>query len=141
LERLLRGEPTSIIVHPRLPACDPARVFQFDWVWDLQAAPEQLWLYVSNTERLNRAVGLPAPEFTVQTDARGVRRFGKFQKAGFTNVWQEHPFEWIEGRRMAVLREYSQGVFKWLVTATELEPRAGGGTRLTHRVRIEPRGL
>lgn len=141
LERLLRGQPTSIIVHPKLPPCDPRTVFKFDWVWDLESSPAQLWPYASNTERLNRAVGLPAVQFTAHAASGGVRRFGRFRKAGFTNVWQEHPFEWIEGRRMGVLREYSQGVFKWLVTVTELEPRAGGGTRLTHQVRIEPKGL
>jgi serine/threonine protein kinase/class 3 adenylate cyclase len=142
LERLERGELTSIAVHPRLPACDPDRQLQYDWSWDLQASPEQLWPYVSNTERLNRAVGLPAVEFTSAIDpAAGVLRFGKFRKAGFTNVWQEHPFEWIEARRMGVLRVYSQGVFKWLASMTELEPRAGGGTTLSHRVRIEPAGM
>jgi serine/threonine protein kinase/class 3 adenylate cyclase len=141
LERVLRGEPTGIALHPRLPPCDPRKLFQFDWTWDLEASPEQLWPYVSNTERLNRAVGLPAVEFTTEADAAGIRRFGKFRKAGFTNVWREHPFEWVEGERMGVLREYSQGVFRWLASTTELRPRAGGGTTLTHQVRIEPRGL
>jgi class 3 adenylate cyclase len=148
LERVLRGEPTGIIVHPRLPPCDPARLFQFDWTWDLEASPERLWPYVSNTERLNRAVGLPAVEFTAQPEAAppglaagAVRRFGKFRKAGFMNVWREHPFEWVEGQRMGVLREYSQGVFHWLATMTELRPRPGGGTTLTHRVRVAPRNL
>jgi class 3 adenylate cyclase len=41
---------------------------------------------------------------------------------------------------MGVLREYSQGVFKWLATTTELRP-SGRGTTLTHSVRIEPAGL
>jgi class 3 adenylate cyclase len=141
LERLLRGEPTSIVAHPRLPACDPRRVLQFDWTWDLQASPEQLWPYVSNTERLNRAAGLPGIEFTAKPAAAGgVRLQGRLRRAGVDNVWQEHPFEWIEGRRLGVLREYSQGVFRWLLSEVDLEPRAGGGTRLTHRVRLEPRG-
>src|SRR5207247_1386247 len=109
----------------------------------------QLWPYISNTERFNRAAGVPAVEFTAEVEPvehasgllPGVRRFGKFRKAGFTNAWHEHPFEWVEGQRMVVLREYSEGVFKWLATMTDLKPRAGGGTTLTHQVRIEPRGL
>jgi eukaryotic-like serine/threonine-protein kinase len=142
LERVLRGEPTSIVIHPRLPACAPNKLFQFDWTWDLEASPEQLWPFVSNTERFNRAAGLPSVRFTTQIDsAGGVRRIGEFRKAGFTNVWREYPFEWVERRRMGVLRVYSQGVFNWLATMTELHPRAGGGTRLTHQVRIDPRGL
>jgi serine/threonine protein kinase/class 3 adenylate cyclase len=141
LDHLCRGEATGIQVHPRLPDCQPDKVFQFDWIWDLEASPDQLWPHVSNTERLNRAVGIPSVEFTSEPNpAGGTFRFGKFRKAGFTNVWREHPFEWIEGRKMGVLREYSQGVFKWLMTATELRPRVGGGTTLLHQVRIEPRG-
>jgi serine/threonine protein kinase/class 3 adenylate cyclase len=148
LERLLRGEPTEITLHPRLPACDPNKVYQFDWVWDLQASPAQLWPYVSNTERLNRAATIPPVQYNTEQsppDHAGglprVRLFGQFRKAGFNNVWEEHPFEWVEGRRMGVLREYTQGVFRWLMTVTELEPLPEGGTRLTHRVRIEPRNL
>ena len=95
-----------------------------------------------NTDRLNRAVGIPPVQFVTEpSPTGGARRIGQFRKAGVTNVWHEHPFEWIEGQRMGVLREYSQGVFKWLATMTELRGRAGGGTTLTHQVRIEPRGL
>jgi serine/threonine protein kinase/class 3 adenylate cyclase len=141
IERVLRGEPTSINIHPKLPECDPAKVLHYDWIWELDASPQQLWPYVSNTERLNRAVGLPAVRYTAKADGDGVKRFGEFRKAGMKAVWQEHPFEWIEARRFGALREYTQGPFKWLVSSVELSPRARGGTTLCHRVRIEPTGL
>jgi class 3 adenylate cyclase len=142
LERLLRGEPTSITVHPRLPASDPKNVLDYDFRWDLEASPGQLWPHVSNTERLNRAVGLSAVQFTTEAEPeRGVRRFGKIRKLGITVGWQEHPFEWIAPNRMGVLREYSQGPFKWLVSVVELAPRLGGGTTLRHRIWLEPHGL
>ena len=57
-------EPTEIVIHPRLPAANPRDVIEFDWAWDLEASPRQLWPHVSNTERVNRALGLPAPNFT-----------------------------------------------------------------------------
>ena len=60
LERLLRGEPTGLEVHPRLPDADPRDVIRYDFRWELDASPRQLWPHVSNTERLNRAVGLPS---------------------------------------------------------------------------------
>lgn len=142
LERLLRGEPTGIVAHPRLPACDPQHLVQYDWTWELEASPAQLWPYVSNTERLNRAVGLPGVAFSTQNDPeQGMRRFGQFRKMGLTATWEEHPFEWVEARRMGVVREYTQGPFKWLVSIVELAPRTDGGTNLAHRVRLEPRGL
>jgi serine/threonine protein kinase/class 3 adenylate cyclase len=164
LERLLRGEPTSIRVHPQLPECDPARMLQYDWTWELESSPAQLWPHVSNTERLNHAVGLSPVQFTDRLDTQSapsdketnrlekqphpsstprgrVRRFGKFRKAGLTVAYEEQPFEWIEARRFGVLREYTHGPFKWFISLVELEPRTDGGTRLTHRVRLEPHGV
>lgn len=146
LELLSRGEPTSLVVHPRLPALTGAEMLAYDWSWDLVAAPAQLWPLVSNTERLNQAVGIPAVHFTLQkTPAKDglaprVDRYGTFKKAGVTNTWREHAYEWVEGKRMCVLREYTEGVFRWFVSIVELQGRASGGTTLHHRVRLVPRG-
>ena len=142
LERLLRGEPTGIDVHPKLPACDPHDLVRFDFRWELEASPRQLWPHVSNTERLNRACGLPAVPFTTEYDpAEGVKRYGRLKAAGLQVRWREHPFEWVEGRRMGVLREFHQGPFQWFVSIVELTPRGDGGTTLTHRIRIAAKGL
>jgi serine/threonine protein kinase/class 3 adenylate cyclase len=148
LERILRGEPTNVVVHPRLPSHAPGELLEYDWKFELHASPARLWPYVSNTERLNRAVGIPPVDYSLRFAASKdaafpprAERVGTFRKAGFVNTWVEPPFEWIEGRRMSVLREYSEGVFRWLSTTTELEARGDGGTTLHHRVRIVPRGL
>src|SRR5260370_31300225 len=55
--------------------------------------------------------------------------------------WEAHRFEWGEGRRLGVLREFRKGPFDWFLSIVELLPRAGGGTRLKHTVRIAPRGI
>lgn len=145
LERLRRGEPTSVAVHPRLPPHDPKKVVQYDWVWRLEATPLQLWPYVSNTDRVNRAAGMSAVRFTNTSEetrlGKRVRRHGAFRRAGVSVAWEEHPFEWIEGRRFGVLRQDSSGPFKWFVSLVELEPLSGGETLLTHRLRIEPHGM
>lgn len=142
LERHARGEPTGIAVHPRIPAGDPAKVIAFDFEWNLEGSCADLWPHVGNTERLNRAIGLPHAKFSaeVQEDGR-VRRWAKVRVAGQELAWQEHPYEWIEGRRMGVLREFTSGPFKWFTSSVELEPLHGGGTKLSHRLRIEPRNL
>jgi serine/threonine protein kinase/class 3 adenylate cyclase len=140
IERVLRGEPSQVGVHPRLPQCDERSVLIFDFTWDLESAPRDLWPHVSNTERLNRAIGLPAVAFTAEAAPTGkVRRFASAKVGGLPAVWEEHPFEWVEPRRFGVLREYSRGPFKWFVSLVELTPRESGGTRLSHRVRLEPR--
>ena len=142
LERLLRGEPTGINIHPRLPACDPRELVRFDFQWELEASPRQLWPHVSNTERLNRALGLSAVTFTTEFDPEeGVKRFGRFRTSGLQVGWREYPFEWVEGRRMGVFREFSQGPFQWFVSTVELAPRLDGGTTLTHSIRIASKTL
>ncbi|MDR3638925.1 MAG: protein kinase [Isosphaeraceae bacterium] len=142
VERLLRGEPTGIGVHPKLPQCEPRDLLRFDFQWELEASPRQLWPYVSNTERLNRALGLPAVRFTTEFDAsEGVQRFGQFRTSGIPVGWREHPYEWVEGRRMGVLREFHQGPFLWFVSQVELTPRTDGGTTLSHGIRVAARGL
>lgn len=148
MERLVCGEPAGITLHPRLPEAGRG-VREYNWIWELASSPEQLWPYVSNTERFNHAAGLSAVQFTTQPGQGSVQdgvapqleRLGTFRKAGVTNTWREHPFEWIEGRRLGVLREYTVGVFKWLASTTTLERLPTGGTRLIHNVRIEPRNF
>jgi serine/threonine protein kinase/class 3 adenylate cyclase len=144
--RVLRGEPATLAVHPLLPRCDPDRVLHYDFRWELDSSPRDLWPLVSNTERLNRAIHLPAVEWVTKPEeppgARGrVRRTGRIRKLGVEVAWQEHPFEWVEGRRFGVLRECSAGPLKWMLSVVDLEPRPGGGTVLTHHFRIEPNGI
>ena len=140
LEALLHGEATGIPTHPILPNTDPLRALHFEFRWDLDSAPRQLWPFVTNTDRLDRAIGFPAVKYTNKYDSGyGVRTFAECRKAGMLEVGEEHPYEWVEPRRMGVMREYSQGPFVWLVSVVELIPRPGGGTSLVHRLDLEPR--
>ena len=142
LDRLLRGEPARLVAHPHKPEAEPGRVWEYAFTWELASPPEKLWPHVSNTERLNRAIGLPAVTFTNKPGGKnGVRRFARARKLGLVLEWEEFPFEWVEGRRMGVLRRFSRGPVKWFVSAVDLAPRPGGGTTLTHRIAIEPAGF
>ncbi len=142
IERLLSGEASPFEAHPKLPILAETKVWKRVFEWDLLSSPIELWPYVSNTERLNRAAGLPSVKYRTEKDPQlGLRKFGEFKLAGMKIQWEEHPFEWIEGTRMGVLREFASGPFRWFSSVVELEPRAEGGTRLTHTVRIEPRNL
>ncbi len=143
LERLLKGEATSIVLHPQLPnLADSERFMSWEFKWELSSSPHQLWPYVANTDRFNRAMGLPPASFRTEVDPHaGVRRFGEAKIGPVVMAWEEHPFEWIEGRRFGVLREFSQGPFVWFISTTELSERPTGGTLVTHSFRIEPRGV
>ncbi len=142
VQGLMRGEPSNIRVHPVLPAHDESHLFRADFQYDLNSPPEDIWPLASNTERINRAVGVPSVVYSSARDEQGMlHKFGDFRMAGLHIAWEELPFEWIEGRRLGVLREFSKGPFHWFLSIVEISPRAGGGTRLNHSVRIAPRGL
>jgi serine/threonine protein kinase/class 3 adenylate cyclase len=139
LEALLRGEPADLAVHPRLPECDPSRMLAFDFEWELESTPRQLWPLVTDTDRLNRAIGFEPVTVTKRYDpGRGVRVLTAGRKAGMAEIGEDHPYEWVEPRRMGILREYSEGPFRWVVSTVELKARPGGGTTLFHRLRVEP---
>ena len=95
--------------------------------------------------RLQHRAGEPCPRAPRPSlhDARapqgGVERYAEFRKV-VPFAWREHPFEWIEGQRFGVLREFQKGLFHWFLSLVELEPRPGGGTRLTQHIRVLPRG-
>jgi serine/threonine protein kinase/class 3 adenylate cyclase len=141
LERLLHGEPTSIGIHPQAPSSDGVDVFQHEFSCELKSSPEQLWPYVSHTDRINHALGLGSVSYTTHRHPeRGVERIAEARVAGQKMSWQEHPYEWVEGRRLSVLREFSSGPFVWFMNIVELTPISGGGTRLTQTFRAVPKG-
>lgn len=140
LENILRGEPTSLGLHPPILSIDDPGVLRFEHSWDLVSSPSQLWPYVSNTDRVNHAIGLPAVTYTTRQDpVHGTQRFAEAKIAGQRIRWQEHPYEWIEGRRMSVLREFTHGPFLWFVNIVELQPTVGGGTRVVQTLIVTPR--
>lgn len=142
IERILRGDPSHIELRPALPdAKDPA-IREVSFTMDLQASPQQLWPYLSDSDRLNRLVGLPAPTYEV----KGVTSYGEgSRKAGYSVngldlEWDEAPFEWVEGRRWGSLRVFEKGSMKWLLVDVELEKlHEGKGTRVTYRIRYAPK--
>lgn len=140
IDLILEGKPNAFEAHPVLPAFDPRKLWKREFQWDLTSSAEELWQHVSDTERLNRAAGLPSVQYWTEKDpTRGIRRFGSFKLGGIKIQWEEHPFEWIEGSRFGVLREFSSGPFKWFMNTVELKSLPEGGTRLIHSVQIEPR--
>ena len=142
IEVLLHGQPEAIwAIHPRLPECDPERALPFEFRWELESSPRQLWPLVTNTDRLDRAIGFAPVTYKIRHEpGRGVRTFAEGRKAGMVEVGEEHPYEWIEPRKMGVLREYTQGTVSvdgqrqssWTART------GGGGTTLTHRLWLEP---
>lgn len=140
LEHLGQREATGITSHPRTPNSAPGPV-KYTFEWKLKAGPEELWAYVSNTDRLNRAIGLGPVEQSFKTVEGEVQRLGKSPSWPFTLAWREHPYEWVHGKRLGVLREMEQGPLRWFRSSVDLDGLPGGGTHLVHSIELEPRGV
>ena len=139
IERVLRGEPTSIAVHPARPVIRKERVVTHAFSWDLAATPEALWPFVANTDRLNRALGMSPASFTRAAREGAVETSGANRIAGVDMSWREYPFEWVEGRRWGVLRVFDTGVMHWFTVELSLVPLPAGGTRLSFSMTCEPK--
>jgi eukaryotic-like serine/threonine-protein kinase len=139
LEHLLGRDLGDIGAHPLPPKHNGITTYKFEW--DLKASPLTLWDYVANTDRLNRAAGMAPVEESFRSALGELERFGKNKSAGLNVQWKEHPYEWVHGRRLGVLREMVEGPLYWYRSAVDLKTKEGGGTHLTHTVEIEPRGV
>ncbi len=96
----------------------------------------ELWDSVSNTERVNRAVGLPPARFT-PVDL-GLRADGRFFGIPFS--WKERPFEWVKEQVFMVEREFSITPIRRALGGTRMEA-VGNQTRVTLFAEVEPRDI
>ncbi len=137
-------EAPAAAAWPQTPATGPSGRQGWTFTWDLASSPSALWPYVSNTERLNKAIGVPAVNESVVVTGGDVVRVGNARQAGFALAWRENPYEWVYERRLGVLREYQEGPLRWYSSTLDLSPhevRGRAGTRLVQRIELEPRGL
>ena len=111
----------------------------FRWTLHLKSPPDRLWQYIADTGSLNQAAGLPEWKLSYVPEADGgSHQFGEARYKGWRLRWDEHPFEWIEGRQYSVLREYHNGPMRSFRMSVRLEPE-DGGTYLEETITIEPR--
>ena len=141
VQRLLAGKPTSLRIFPATPATAAAQIREYCFQWELQAAPANLWPLVADTDRLNRAIGLPAPQFSHEQVGGERRVVAQANFKGMKVRWREHPFQWTRERNLSVLREFEAGPFEWVTSTVELSPLINDRTRLVHRFQVKPRGF
>lgn len=139
LELLRRGAALSVNALPQPIALEGAPTV-YAYSWDLGSSPEELWPHVSNTERLNRAIGLEDVAWARDGAGPEAKLTGSFRAAGMTLRWKENPFEWVAPHRLGVVREYESGPFDWMRSTVDLSPTPSG-TKLTHTIELRPRGL
>ncbi|MEQ1822282.1 MAG: DUF5939 domain-containing protein [Fimbriimonadaceae bacterium] len=81
-----------------------------------------IWPLLSDTDKLNREMGLPAIKFTILPQAEGgsIRR-GQVAIAGLTVSYTEEPFEWERHHYYKVKRTFDNGPLLWVEGGISLE--------------------
>lgn len=115
---------------------DKGRPLEFFWTFDIDASPSELWPFLSDTTRLNRAMGVTRMDFE---EKDGVLH-GRAVNGGFLQEWVEVPWTWIADREMSSVRLYSRGFAHSVRAIFELAP-LGERTRVLIYFGWIPRGF
>src|SRR6187549_857257 len=102
---------------------------------------DALWSFLSDTERLNRAVDLPPVTFIPVPDPQKKGYYkAEATYLGMKMVYDEHPFEWVKGRYFQVERRYSSGPMERFLGGMRFSA-SNGGTDLEVFAEISPRNF
>ncbi|CAN5589832.1 hypothetical protein BH11MYX1_BH11MYX1_42820 [soil metagenome] len=109
-------------LHPVPQAMATLRRIERLWVFDLPGTPAALWPFISDTSRMNRALGTSEMKFV---EKAGVRH-GSSKAGGVTHEWLEAPWNWVAEQWLTSTRIYTRGFMKALYAIHRLEPTPTG---------------
>jgi adenylate cyclase len=99
-----------------------------------RVTPEALWPLISNTAKLNRAVGMPPVEYAVvPSDGGGSHIEARARVLGMPLArWTEYPFRWEAPHGYTVVRELHGGPLRRVRIGVQLTPDDGGTEALIY---------
>src|SRR5262245_25403557 len=100
---------------------------------------QRLWPVITDTERLNRAIGLGRIDLTPVHDDTAARYVVNTVSGGFPLQYEERPYEWVEPTRFSVKRIVRKGLVNFLDNSFELRPRKDGGADVVIRITVDPK--
>jgi len=122
-------EPLSVEqllqLHPFPAPWAKAKRIERLWTFDLPGKPEDLWPWIADTSRMNRALGTAEMIF----EERDGKRFGCSKPGGVRHEWLEVPWNWVANQWLTCTRIYERGFMKVMYAIHRLEP-IDGGTRV-----------
>lgn len=134
------GEPLTVAklleLHPWPSEWASANKIERLWSFDVAGDPEALWPHISDTSRMNRALGTAEMTFTEKDG----KRHGKARPGGVQHEWVEVPWNWVANQWLTSLRIYSKGFFKAVWAVHRLE-KIATGTRVYLYFGTVPRGV
>src|SRR6266550_1682571 len=72
------------------------------WVFDLPGTPASLWPWISDTSRMNRALGTSEMTFVEKAG----KRYGSSKAGGVKHEWLECPWDWVAEQWLTSVRIY-----------------------------------
>ncbi len=111
---------------------------QFTWSIQLDAAPEELWPFISDTNQIFRLLGAPSVKKTQlsRTAPRGFIEVTNSRLSSYS-LWEQEPYFWEKPYRFGTTRNYKVGVLKQLKYQVDLIPN-NEGTIVNTRVWLTP---
>ncbi len=106
------------------------------WIFDVPCRPDEIWPYIADTSRMNRALGTAEMTF----EERDGKRWGSAKPGGIQHVWWEVPWNWVANQWLTCTRIYTRGFMKVMYAIHYFEPIATG-TRLYFYFGAVPRGF
>ncbi len=96
---------------------------------NLAVTPAEVWPFLSETDRINRWLGLPPvrPRPVTEGAHSAARFIIDTKSAGLPTSYEEFPFEWISEREFKVFRKMIGGPFESLSVGFKLDAIKGGG--------------
>ena len=105
--------------------------------WTLEASPQALWLFVSNSHRRNYENGNPPLRSALPSGERLPNAF-RLVKASLSE-FEERPFEWVRPQYFVSFQRFTRlRIVEHVRVRIDLLPLPAGGTRLTCDVRARP---
>ncbi len=98
----------------------------------------RLWCVITDTERMNRAIGMGPLKLTPNSDGTAARYLVKTVSGGFPIEYEERPFEWTENESFSVHRVLRKGLVREMRNTFRLEPLEDGRTRIHVKLEVEP---
>jgi class 3 adenylate cyclase len=95
---------------------------EFLWHFDVDARPDEIWPHLSDTSRLNRAMGVNRMHF----EERDGVLYGRTRNAGVLSEWVEVPWTWVSESTLTSVRLYSRGLGHVVRATFGIEPQADG---------------
>lgn len=110
----------------------------FKWDWQLSSSPEELWHWVSDTNRLFKSLNLPAVQpADISYEVKKSHLQLSYDSIKYSDAWVEEPYEWEYPFRLGVKRDYKNGPYKKITLQIDLYPNKKG-TRLQYQIWVLP---